>query len=63
MKPLGIGHDYAHCGGTYCSKRDKCMRYLLHKEAVELKLTFVTYLKPNHWNGKCSYYWEKEESK
>ena len=64
MKPLGIGHDYAHCNGLWgCSMRDKCVRYLLHLEAVEMKLPMVTYIAPNRRGGVCEYYWEKEERK
>ena len=55
MKPLGIGHDYAHC---------KCVRYLLHLEAVEQGLTYVTYVVPNRRGEVCEYYWKcKEENK
>jgi hypothetical protein len=43
--------------------RDRCVRYLLHLEAVEMKLRMVTYIAPNRRGGVCEYYWEKEEIK
>lgn len=65
MKALGIGHDYAHCNGKQlgCKCTDKCVRYLLHLEAVEQGLTYVTYVVPNRRGGVCEYYWEYKENK
>lgn len=63
MKRLGIGHDWAHCNGSYgcCSMKERCVRYLLHLEAVEMKLTRVTYIAPNRRGNVCEYYWEDKE--
>ena len=59
-----MNHDNAHCNGLWgCSMRDKCVRYLLHLEAVEMKLPMMTYIAPERRGGVCEYYWEKEEQK
>lgn len=36
-----MNHDYAHCNGDGCSLRDKCVRYLLHLDAIERKIIHV----------------------
>ena len=62
MPRLNIGHDYAHCNGTYgCKMKDKCIRYLLHLDAKEMGLGIVTYIAPNRRGGVCEYYWENKE--
>lgn len=75
MKPLGIGHDYAHCFGNYgCKVKEKCVRYLLHLEVKEnaaredapngAGFSLHTYIAPNRRGEVCEYYWEyKEEEK
>lgn len=61
---IPYGHDYAHCNGTYvCSMRERCVRYLLHLDAVKRGLTYVTYIAPNRRGGVCEYYWEYKEEK
>lgn len=71
MKSLGIGHDYAHCRGNGCEgTREKCIRYLLHCEAVEdaikrkLEFSLNTYVSPSERGENCPMFWEyKEEEK
>ena len=71
MKPLGIGHDYAHCMGYGCiGTREKCIRYLLHCEAREdaikkgLEVSLNTYVTPPERGENCPMFWEyKEEEK
>lgn len=63
MKPLGISHDNAHCNGTYgCKMRDRCVRYLLHLEAKELMMEYVTYMQPRISNLGCLDFWIKEDT-
>lgn len=61
MKPLGISHDNAHCEGDGCTIKNDCMRYILHLEAVENKMEYITYLMPTPKdNGKeCPEFWDK----
>lgn len=60
MKPLGIGHDYAHCFGGECPMKEKCIRYLLYLEAKEMGLIYVPYIDPWRDGDNCNYYWEKK---
>ena len=62
MKPLGIGHDYSHCEGVKCKVKSRCTRYLLHKEAQEMGLTYVCYWVPIVKNGKCDWFWEYKKN-
>lgn len=57
-----MNHDNAHCNGTWgCSIRDRCVRYLLHLEAVEKGMTYVTYIAPNRRGNVCEFYWEEQK--
>lgn len=62
MKPLGISHDYAHCNGDGCEIKEKCIRYLLHKEAFERNLGMQTYVLPPETGENCKYFWKHEDS-
>ena len=66
MKSLGIGHDWAHCNGNDCSVKERCVRYLLHLEAVEQGERYVTYVIPKivktrEGGEECGFYWKNKK--
>lgn len=54
-------HDITHCNYDKCPSKDTCYRYQMHLDAVNKKLTFLTYIKHDDNmelpNGKCHLYW------
>ena len=54
-------HDITHCNYDKCPSKDTCYRYQAHLEAVQKKLTYLTYvINDEHTkliDGKCQIYW------
>lgn len=55
-----MNHDIAHCNREDCKVKESCYRYKAHLEAVEKKITFLTYFIPEQITldkeGKCEMY-------
>lgn len=53
-------HDIAHCDKQECKMKESCHRYKAHLEAVEKKMTFISYFVADKIvldkEGKCEYY-------
>lgn len=54
-------HDITHCRYDKCPSKDTCYRYQMHLDAVQKKLTYLTYvINDEHTkliDGKCQIYW------
>jgi hypothetical protein len=57
-----ISHDITHCAGQGCTKKDTCHRYLMHLDAIEKDLGWLSYGSAqvcidNDYNN----YWERRK--